>query len=309
MVGNDDEQPSLSIRVCTVEGRLGAFESTIDSMVQEIKRLSLKFDDRGLADGADRSGRNHSSGNPHPHPPPQQNPLQQPPPQSQPITLHQHPQQPSPPPKRPPRNFQYETISDEDELNDTFLQEDDYEDEAYDRRVAYGRSPRRMTNPNPNKGGGFPFPDHDRRRGDSSPSEYRMKIEILFFSENIDIKSFLDWVYEVEKFFDVAYFSRKSISSSWPTSSRKEPPHDGNNWRSQEDVKASYPWWREDTWNNVYKVDSFHPTINKFFTISLNITNKVQGLLRRTRKSYIASYYGANYPWRIYNKQPSTSTG
>ena len=32
-----------------------------------------------------------------------------------------------------------------------------------------------------------------------------MKIEILSFSENLDIESFLDWVYKVEKFFDMAY--------------------------------------------------------------------------------------------------------
>ena len=31
-----------------------------------------------------------------------------------------------------------------------------------------------------------------------------MKIEILFFSENLDIES-LDRVYEVKKFFDMAY--------------------------------------------------------------------------------------------------------
>ena len=62
-----------------------------------------------------------------------------------------------------------------------------------------------MANHNPNKGGGFFFPNHDRRRRDSSPNEYRMKIEISSFSENHDIESFLDWVYEVEKFFDMAY--------------------------------------------------------------------------------------------------------
>jgi len=32
-----------------------------------------------------------------------------------------------------------------------------------------------------------------------------MKVEIPFFSENFEIESFLDWIYEVEKFFDMAY--------------------------------------------------------------------------------------------------------
>jgi len=54
-----------------------------------------------------------------------------------------------------------------------------------------------MENPNPNRGEGFPFPNPDRRRGDPSPNEYQMKIEIPSFSENLDIESFLDWVYEI----------------------------------------------------------------------------------------------------------------
>ena len=58
-----------------------------------------------------------------------------------------------------------------------------------------------MMNPNPNRGEGFPFPNLDRRRGNPSPNKYRMKIEIPFFSGNFDNKSFVDWVYEVEKFF------------------------------------------------------------------------------------------------------------
>ena len=32
-----------------------------------------------------------------------------------------------------------------------------------------------------------------------------MKVDIPSFSENLDIKSFLDWIYEVDKFFDMAY--------------------------------------------------------------------------------------------------------
>ena len=66
-----------------------------------------------------------------------------------------------------------------------------------------------MANPNPNRGGRFSFPDHDRRREDPSPNEYRIKIEILPFSENLDTESFLNWVYKVEKFFDMAYIHEK----------------------------------------------------------------------------------------------------
>ena len=36
-----------------------------------------------------------------------------------------------------------------------------------------------------------------------------MKVEISSFSENLDIESFLDLVYEVEKFFDIAYVSEE----------------------------------------------------------------------------------------------------
>ena len=53
------------------------------------------------------------------------------------------------------------------------------------------------------------FPNPDRRRRDPNSNEYQMKIEIPSFSENLDIKFFLDWVYEVEKFFDMAYFPKE----------------------------------------------------------------------------------------------------
>ena len=32
-----------------------------------------------------------------------------------------------------------------------------------------------------------------------------MKVNIPFFNENLDIESFLNWIYEVDKFFDIAY--------------------------------------------------------------------------------------------------------
>ena len=98
---DDNEQSSISTRVHTIEGRLGALESTIDTLVQEIKRLSLKFDDRSLSDGAYRSGRERSSNNlPLPSPPQSSNPHPQPLPQhfpfQRPLT-RQQPRQPSSP--------------------------------------------------------------------------------------------------------------------------------------------------------------------------------------------------------------------
>ena len=79
-------------------------------------------------------------------------------------------------------------------MNNIFYQDDAFEDEAYDgkdeafyRRMTYERDPRRMTNPNPNRREGFSFPNHDRRRSESSPNEYQMKIEIPSFSGNFDI--------------------------------------------------------------------------------------------------------------------------
>ena len=32
-----------------------------------------------------------------------------------------------------------------------------------------------------------------------------MNVDIHSFSGNLDIESFLDWIYEVDKFFDIAY--------------------------------------------------------------------------------------------------------
>ena len=33
----------------------------------------------------------------------------------------------------------------------------------------------------------------------------KVEIEIPSFSENLDIKSLLNWIYEIDKFFDMAY--------------------------------------------------------------------------------------------------------
>jgi len=90
-----------------------------------------------------------------------------------------------------------------------------------------------MANPNPNRGKGFPLPNQDRRRGDLNPNKYRMKIEIPSFSENLDIESFLDWVYEVEKFFDMAYISKEKHVKFVRISSKEEWTHGGTNCKSQ----------------------------------------------------------------------------
>jgi len=62
---------------------------------------------------------------------------------------------------------------------------------------------------NPNRGGRFPYPNHGKKGRYPNPNEYRMKCDIPSFSGNIDIESFLDWIYEVEKFFDMDYVPAK----------------------------------------------------------------------------------------------------
>jgi len=42
-------------------------------------------------------------------------------------------------------------------LNKPFYQEDDFEDEAYNGGMTYGRGHRQMVNPNPNREGDFLF--------------------------------------------------------------------------------------------------------------------------------------------------------
>ena len=138
-------------------------------MVQKINKLSLKINDQGLTGGMYRNERDHSSGNFHPPttpylPLPHQPPPTQPPPhqplQNQPPSRQPSPYQPPPyqsPPRCPLRNFQYEGLSDEKELNNLFYQEDDFEEGAYDGGMAYGRGHRRITNPNPYRVEGFFF--------------------------------------------------------------------------------------------------------------------------------------------------------
>ena len=79
--------------------------------------------------------------------------------------------------------------------------------------MAY-RTRGRFANPNPNMRGRFSNPNrksiflylnHVREGGYPSPNKYSMKVEISFFSGNLDIESFLDWIYEEDKFFSMTY--------------------------------------------------------------------------------------------------------
>jgi len=79
--------------------------------------------------------------------------------------------------------------------------------------MAYRRR-ERFVNPNPNRtdefsspnrGARFLYLNHGREGGYPNPNEYRMKVEIPSFSLNLNIESFLDWIYKVDKFFYMAY--------------------------------------------------------------------------------------------------------
>ena len=74
----------------------------------------------------------------------------------------------------------------------------------------------------------------------ANTNEYRMKIEIPSFSENLDIESFLDWVYEVEKFFDMAYIPKEKHVKFVAYNSREEELHGGIGYKSHRGAKASH---------------------------------------------------------------------
>ena len=57
IAGDDDGLKGLAIRIDIVEGKIRVLESTLDVVVQELKRLPLKIDDQGLTDGTYRSRR------------------------------------------------------------------------------------------------------------------------------------------------------------------------------------------------------------------------------------------------------------
>ena len=82
----------------------------------------------------------------------------------------------------------------------------------------------RFANPNPNRRDGFsnsnrearvPYLNHGTEGGYQNPQEYRMKVDIPSFSGYLDIKSFMDWIYEVDKFLTWLIFSWRNKSNLW----------------------------------------------------------------------------------------------
>jgi len=45
-----------------------------------------------------------------------------------------------------------------------------------------------------------------------NPHKYKMKVNIPSFSGNLDIEFFLDWIYDVYKFFDMVIFPWRNKS-------------------------------------------------------------------------------------------------
>jgi len=179
----------------TIERRASVLETTLDIVVQELKKLSLKLDDRSQTDDTYLNGRDHSSSNLSPLPPPNQQPPNQPPllqpPPHQPLSYQPPPpHQPHPypaPSKYPLQHFQFDEFSDEEFDNPTY-QYNDFGDE----RLVYRRRGR-FTNPNSYRRGGFSNPNmeamapyliHGRQGGYSNPDE----LKILFLT-SLDISS------------------------------------------------------------------------------------------------------------------------
>ena len=67
MAGDDNELQGLSTRMRTARRRGNTIKSTLDRIAQAIGRVSLKIDDRNLADGTNQSGHDRQSYQPPPH--------------------------------------------------------------------------------------------------------------------------------------------------------------------------------------------------------------------------------------------------
>ena len=105
-----------------------------------------------------------------------------------------------------------------------------------------------------------------------------MKVEFFSFSGNLDIEPFLDWVYKIEKSFDMVYvLEEKHVNFvAYKLKGGATTRWDQLQITRRRQDKPPVMTWR--CMKNYFKVNSFHPTINKFCTINLNISNNRLGL-------------------------------
>ena len=66
-----------------------------------------------------------------------------------------------------------------------------------------------------------------------------MKVDIPSFIGNLDIESFLDWIYEVNKFFDMTYVPMEKQVKFVAFKLKGGQPHGWINCKSHEDIKES----------------------------------------------------------------------
>ena len=123
-----------------------------------------------------------------------------------------------------------------------------------------------------------------------------MEIEIPSFSENLDIESFLYWVYEIEKFFDMAYVPEEKYVKfiAYKLKGGAIACWDQLQISRGRQGKPPMMTWR--LMKQLLQSDSFNQIINKSFTIKWNNVDKVQGLLRSTQRSSIDYHHAVIYP-------------
>ena len=69
-----------------------------------------------------------------------------------------------------------------------------------------------------------------------------MKVDIPSFSDNLDNEAFVDWIYEVDKIFDMPYVIQEKQVNLWCTSLREKQSHGGTNCKPNEGIKESNLW-------------------------------------------------------------------
>lgn len=82
----------------------------------------------------------------------------------------------------------------EELLNEDFEEEDD-QFRTYHRRARYQRNRREVTNENDYK-------DHFQRSQNRTQGRFKLKMDIPHFNRSLHIEDFLEWIVEVERFFD-----------------------------------------------------------------------------------------------------------